>query len=111
MQWRFSQRRVYAAERSTGAALLVAVILLLGACGAFPALHALVCPNANQPCDHCVVTKFVGGAVESPLAQAAVAVLFFCLAVLPCWNVSVCQVAPPFRLSPSRAPPFVSLLG
>lgn len=111
MQWRLNLRRLGAAGRMTGAALFVGLVLLLGACGASSTLHALVCPDAHQPWDHCAVTKFVGGTVEAPLAQAAVAVLLFCLAVLLCWNVSVWQIAPPFRLSLSRAPPFDSLLG
>lgn len=111
MQWLSNLRRIGATGRTAGAAVFVGLILLLGACGAFPELHSLVCANANQPGDHCAITKFIGGAVEAPLVAAAVAVLFFCLTILPCWNVSVCRVAPPFRLAPSRAPPSGSLLG
>lgn len=105
MQWRFNLHRLGASGRMAGAVLFASWVLLLAACGASPQLHALVCPNANQPGDHCAVTLFIGGAVEAPLAQAMAALLFFVLAVLPCWNVSFCCVASPFRLAPSRAPP------
>jgi len=106
MQWRFNLQRLGVSGRMTGAVVFAGLVLLLAACGASPVLHAMVCPNANQPGDHCAVTQFIGGAVEAPLAQAMVAMMFFVLAVLPCWNVSFCRVAPPFRLSSSRAPPF-----
>jgi hypothetical protein len=92
--------------RTTGVALFAGLVLLLGVCGASPQLHALVCPNANQPWDHCAVTLFVGGALEAPLAQAMAVLLVFVLSILPCWNVNICRVALPVRLSPPRAPPY-----
>ncbi len=110
MQAPFGQNRLLAVGKRSGGVLLIVLLLLLGACASSPTLHKLFCPDAGQPWDYCVITKFVAGSVEAPLAQAAVAVLFFCLVVTSCWNDGVRLIAPPFRLSPSRAPPFWSSL-
>ncbi len=110
MQWRMTSHRLDLPGRTAWVSVLVGLILLLGACGVSPQLHALVCANANQPWDHCAVTLFVGGTVEAPLAQAMAAVLFLLLALLPCWSVNACRVALPVRLTPPRAPPSDSFL-
>jgi hypothetical protein len=86
-------------------ASLIVLVLVLGACASSPALHEWICPDAGQPWDCCVITKFATGSVEMSLAQAA-AVVFFCVFVALCWNAGVRLIAPPFRLAPSRAPPF-----
>jgi hypothetical protein len=102
----FSLRRLNSAGRMAGSVMLILLLLALGACAFSPALHECVCPDAGQPWDCCAITKFAAGSVETALAQAAMVVLFFCLSVAFCWDDGVRLIAPPFRLSPSRAPPF-----
>ena len=46
------------------AALLVALVLMLDALAACPALHALVHPDANQSSHECVITLFAHGQVD-----------------------------------------------
>jgi hypothetical protein len=94
-----------AAGRIAGVALLIALLLGLGACASSMALHKKFCPNAGTPNDHCAVMAFAAGAEAALLPQALVVVLIALVTAAVCWREISFVSASVFRLSPSRAPP------
>jgi len=91
------------------AALLVALVLLLDAMVACPALHELLHADADQAGHECAVTMFIHGQVDSAVVVVA--------AVLPAAPVEYSPVPAiaffPTRtdaLPPGRGPPAISVL-
>lgn len=91
------------------AALLVALVLLLDAMVACPALHELLHADADQAGHECAVTMFIHGQVDSAVVLVA--------AILPATPI---EFSPPTAtalfharadaLPPGRGPPSVSSL-
>ena len=89
------------------ASLLVALILLLDAMVASPALHELIHHDADEPGHHCAVGLFAHGKVESasievPVAAATVPIATTLLAVVS-FSASTIE-----NLPAGRAPPVLS---
>jgi hypothetical protein len=105
MLTRLNDRRVRAAGRIVGVAMLLFLLLGLGMASCSPELHRLICPEADQPNDFCAVKQFQNGLVEVPLLQAVGVSLLFVLVVTVCRGEELHLAFPLFRLSPSRAPP------
>jgi hypothetical protein len=99
------------AGRMAGVAVLLGLLLGLGALASSPALHLKFCPNANKPNHHCAVTAFAGGVAGTSLAQALTPVTCLVVQATPRWAESVHRAAPLFRLAPCRPPPSGTPLG
>jgi hypothetical protein len=86
--------------------LLIALVLLLNAMAAVPALHEWVHRDADQAGHQCAVTLFAHGQVESSAHAVSVVLPAAATETAPHWN-------PPFsgttleNLPPGRAPPSV----
>lgn len=96
-------------HRPTVASLLLGCLLTVQAMAAFPALHALVHPDADDPAHECAVTLFCHGQVDAspsavPILPAPELVTF---TELP---PQVVFVSTDVRLIPSRGPPASSVL-
>ena len=100
-----SERRLCASGKMAGMVLSLLLLAGLGLTASSPALHRLICPDAGQADDYCVVKQFQSGLVEAPLAQALVVAALPGLSLLPCYSDEVHLIMPLYRLSPSRAPP------
>lgn len=100
-----SQTRSRAAARIGGAFLMLGLLVFLGvAAVCFPA-HAMVCPEAGQPDDHCAVAQFAAGLAEAPACPPLTPCPPPAFALLPPSEGGAHPCAPLFWLSPSRAPP------
>jgi hypothetical protein len=102
---RFNHRRVCAAGRVVGVVLLLFLLLGLGLAASSAQLHELLCPDAGQPDDSCVIKQFQSGLIEAPLARPVVVLFLFLLAASSCQTGERYLASPLFELSPSRAPP------
>jgi len=84
--------------------LLVALVLLLNALAASPALHELIHKDADQAGHSCVVTLFAHGQVDSASGDVPVAVPLTLIETTPSSIFSVPGTAIE-NLPPGRAPP------
>jgi hypothetical protein len=101
--------KVLRKKRQGASALLLGLFLSLQAMAVFPALHALVHPDASDPHHECAVTLFAHGQVDvsgaaAPVFRAPVGLVFS--QDLP----RVIFVSADIRLLPSRGPPASSVL-
>ncbi len=91
-------------HRQGASALLLGLVLSLQAMAVFPALHALVHPDADDPGHECAVTLFSHGQVDTSCTAAPVlhapAPLTFSQA-----PPEIIFVSADIRLLPSRGPP------
>ena len=91
-------------KRQSVSALLLGLFLCLQAMAVFPALHALVHPDACDPDHECAVTLFAHGQVDAPNTAAPVfrapAVLIFSQS-----PPRLIFVSADIRLLPGRGPP------
>jgi hypothetical protein len=86
--------------------LLVALVLLLNALAASPALHELIHKDADQAGHACVVTLFAHGQVDSVSGEVAVAVPLALIETTPSSIFSVPSTSIQ-NLPPGRGPPAV----
>ena len=96
--------KVFRKKRQGASALLLGFFLSLQAMAAFPALHALVHPDASDPDHECAVTLFSHGQVDVSSAAAPV----FCAPARLIFSQSpprIIFVSADIRLLPSRGPP------
>jgi hypothetical protein len=100
-----------AAGRIAGVAVLLGLLLGLGALASSSALHLKFCPNANKANHHCAVTAFAGGLAGTSPAQALALVICLVVPAAPRWAESVHRAAALFRLAPARPPPPAARLG
>jgi hypothetical protein len=86
------------------ASLLVALVLLLDAMAACPALHELIHKDANEPEHQCAVTLFAHGQIDLVNVDVVVAAPQIFVSVVPQVEISV--FAPAIENLPAgRAPP------
>ncbi len=90
--------------RPAVAALLVAVVILLDAMAACPALHELIHKDAGHADHDCAVTMFAQGKVDSAMVEVLVVVMAALVVVAPRLEFSVFQPVIA-HLPPGRAPP------
>ncbi len=96
--------KVFRRKRQGASALLLGLFLSLQALAAFPALHALVHPDACDPDHECAVTLFSHGQVDASPAAAPV----FCAPERLIFSQSLPRiifVSADIRLLPGRGPP------
>ena len=87
--------------------LLVAVVLLLNAMAASPALHELIHHDADQPGHECAVTMFAHGKVDTSTVDISVVTPATSIEIVPPVIFSV--FAPAIEnLPPGRGPPVFS---
>ena len=86
--------------------LLVALVLLLNALAASPALHELIHKDAEQAGHSCVVTLFAHGQIDSASGDVPLAVPIASIEATPSIIFSVPSTAIE-TLPPGRAPPVV----
>jgi hypothetical protein len=101
--------KAFRKKRQGVSALLLCLFLSLQAMAVFPALHALVHPDACDPDHECAVTLFSHGQVDASPAAAPV----FCAPARLVFRQSppdVIFVSADIRLLPSRGPPASSAL-
>ena len=87
--------------------LLVALVLLLNALAASPALHELIHKDADQAGHDCAITMFAHGQVDSVSGEVPVAVPLALIETTPSSIFSVPSTAIE-NLPPGRAPPVFS---
>ena len=96
--------RGFRKKRQRASALLLGLLLSLQALAVFPALHALVHPDAGDADHECAVTLFSHGQVDASTAAPAVfrapASLIFSQS-----PPKIIFVSADIRLLPSRGPP------
>ena len=90
--------------KSALSGLLVALVLLLNALAASPALHELIHKDADQASHSCVVTLFAHGQIDSASCEVPVAVPLTLIETTPSSIFSVPSTAIE-NLPPGRAPP------
>jgi hypothetical protein len=100
------KNRFYQSSKSTLAALLIGLILLLNAMAACPALHELIHKDADKPGHECAVTMFAHGKVESATVEISVILPTASIEGVPQIEFSVFSVAIEY-LPQGRAPPAV----
>jgi hypothetical protein len=100
------KNRFYQSGKSTLAALLIGLILLLNAMAACPALHELIHKDADKADHECAVTMFAHGKVESAGVDVPVLVATIPIEAAPQIEFSVFSVAIEY-LPQGRAPPAV----
>jgi len=103
---RLRTQRVRAAGSKAGVAVVLLLLLGLELAASSPQLHAMICPQAGQANDYCVIKQFQSGMVDLPIVQAVDVSPPFLEVIVPCWREEFHPAAPLFRLTPSRAPPF-----
>jgi len=87
------------------AVLLVAVVLLLDAMAACPALHEWIHKDAEKAGHECAVTMFAHGKVDS--ATVEVAVFLSAVVIEPAPRIEFSVFSPAIEnLPPGRAPPY-----
>ena len=86
--------------------LLVALVLLLNALAAAPALHELIHPDADQADHSCAITLFAHGQVDSASVDVPVALPAAGIETVPSIIFSVPGTTIE-NLPPGRAPPAV----
>jgi hypothetical protein len=96
--------RFYQSGKSTLAALLTGLILLLNAMAACPALHELIHKDADKAGHECAVTMFAHGKVESASVDVPVTVATTPIETTPQTVFSVLSTAIE-NLPLGRAPP------
>jgi hypothetical protein len=98
--------RFYQSGKSTLAALLIGLVLLLDAMAACPALHELIHKDADKAGHECAVTMFAHGKVESATVEVPAIVPTASIENTPQIEFSVFSTAIE-NLPPGRAPPSV----
>jgi hypothetical protein len=100
------KNRFYQSGKSTLAALLIGLILLLNAMAACPALHELIHKDADKPGHECAVTMFAHGKVESATVETPAILPTASIESAPQIEFSVFSTAIE-NLPQGRAPPAV----
>jgi len=96
--------KVFRRKRQGASAFLLGLFLSLQAMAAFPALHALVHPDAGDPDHECAVTLFCHGQIDVSSTAAPV----FCAPARLIFSQSLPRiifVSADIRLLPGRGPP------
>ncbi|MGA3268081.1 MAG: hypothetical protein ABSE16_14795 [Verrucomicrobiota bacterium] len=101
---RFIRRHLIRFGRPAFAALLVALVILLDAMAACPALHELIHKDAGHADHDCAVTMFAQGKVDSAIVEILVVVTAVFVVVARRIQFSVFQPAIE-HLPLGRAPP------
>ena len=106
---RLVKRHLKAHAHAAIASLLVAIVLLLDAMAACPALHELIHPDAGHSDHECAVTMFAHGKVDSVNVEAAAVPPQALAVVTPLVEFSV--FGPAIKHLPAgRAPPVPSAI-
>jgi hypothetical protein len=100
------KNRFFQFGKSSLAASLVGMILLLNAMAACPALHELIHKNADKAGHECAVTMFAHGKVESATVEIPAIVPTSSIESAPQIEFSVFSTTIE-NLPPGRAPPAV----
>jgi hypothetical protein len=101
---RLVKRHFKAHGKAVIASLLVAIVLLLDAMAACPALHELIHKDAGKADHDCAVTMFAHGKVDSVSVDVPVAAPQIFVVVLPSVEFSIFSPAID-NLPAGRAPP------
>jgi hypothetical protein len=100
------KNRFFQFGKSSLAALLIGLILLLNAMAACPALHELIHKNAGKANHDCAVTMFAHGKVETASVDVPVTVVAVSIETAPQIEFSIFRTAIE-NLPPGRAPPAI----
>lgn len=95
----------FAAGFLLGSLIIVLLLGFFSAAAVSPALHRMVCPDADQPSHQCVITVMAAGLLALTSTQVVASVIPFPTVGFLILRGETHRATPVYRLSPSRAPP------